>query len=61
MNLEWWDQITTTFFISDAEIATQPSLFAGVKVHPTCFLAFDLPSTEFAPILNPIFFRTAGQ
>lgn len=56
MNLEWWNQITTTFFISDAEIAAQPSLFAGAKVHPTCFLAFDLPSTEFAPVLKPYLF-----
>jgi DMATS type aromatic prenyltransferase len=56
MNLEWWNQITSTFFISDAEIAVQPSLFAGVKVHPTCFLAFDLPSTDFAPILETYLF-----
>ncbi len=56
MNLEWWNQITSIFFISDSEIASQPSLFAGVKVHPTCFLAFDLPSTEFAPVLKPYLF-----
>ena len=56
MNLEWWNQITSTFFISDSEIAAQPSLFAGVKVHPTCFLAFDLPTTEFALVLKPYLF-----
>jgi DMATS type aromatic prenyltransferase len=43
-------------------MAAIPSLLAGVKVHPTCFLAFDLPNTEFAPVLRAYLFphRTAG-
>jgi len=50
LNLEWWNHFTTAFFVSDAELAAHPSLFVGVKVQPTCFLAFDLPSDEFAPV-----------
>jgi DMATS type aromatic prenyltransferase len=56
LNLEWWNHFTAVFFVSPFELAAQPSLFAGVKVHPTCFLAFDLSNTEFAPLLKPYLF-----
>lgn len=35
---------------------SSPSLFTGVKVQPRCFLAFELPTTAFAPTLKPYLF-----
>ncbi|KAN0109973.1 aromatic prenyltransferase [Hyaloscypha variabilis] len=56
LNLELWQHFTTAFFVSDTELAAQQSLFIGVKVKSTCFLAFDLPSDEFAPVLKAYLF-----
>ncbi|KAE9362829.1 aromatic prenyltransferase [Stipitochalara longipes BDJ] len=56
LNLEWWYHFTTAFFVSETELAAHPSPFVGVKVQPTCYLAFDLPGEEFAPVLKPYLF-----
>jgi DMATS type aromatic prenyltransferase len=56
LDLKCWNHFTNGFFVSDSEIAAHPTLFTGVKVHTTCFLAFDLPSFEFAPILKAYLF-----
>jgi DMATS type aromatic prenyltransferase len=58
LNLDWWHHFTREFFVSpsDSDIATTTILLPDGKVPPTCFLAFDLPSTEFAPVLKPYLF-----
>jgi hypothetical protein len=55
LNLDWWHHFTEEFFVSpsDPDIATTTILLPDGKVPPTCFLAFDLPSTEFAPVVKP--------
>jgi DMATS type aromatic prenyltransferase len=58
LNLDWWHHFTEEFFVSpsDSDIATTTILLPDGKVPPTCFLAFDLPSTEFAPVVKPYLF-----
>ncbi len=56
LNLEWWNYFTNAFFVSASEIAAAPSLFTDMKPSPTCFLNFDLPIDDFAPVLKAYLF-----
>ncbi|PMD38624.1 aromatic prenyltransferase [Hyaloscypha variabilis F] len=56
LNLELWRDFTTAFLVSDAELVAPKSLFVDTKIQPTCFLAFDLPCDEFAPVLKAYLF-----
>ncbi|KAG4438090.1 hypothetical protein IFR05_006411 [Cadophora sp. M221] len=56
LDTEWWKHFTSELFLSNSEIQTLQSLSPPAKMTPTCFLAFDLPSEKFAPILKAYLF-----
>lgn len=56
LDTTWWNHFTSELFLSNSEITTLQSLSPPAKMTPTCFLAFDLPSEKFAPILKAYLF-----
>ena len=56
LDTTWWEHFTTELFLSEPEIVTLQALSPPARVTPTCFLAFDLPTEDFAPILKAYLF-----
>ncbi|PVH78392.1 aromatic prenyltransferase [Cadophora sp. DSE1049] len=56
LDTTWWKHFTSELFVSSPEITSLQAISPPARVTPTCFLAFDLPSEEFGPILKAYLF-----
>ncbi|MAD85006.1 MAG: hypothetical protein CL912_18765 [Deltaproteobacteria bacterium] len=56
LDTTWWKHFTSELFLSNSETLSLQALSPPARVTPTCFLAFDLPAEDFAPILKAYLF-----
>ncbi|KUJ08976.1 aromatic prenyltransferase [Mollisia scopiformis] len=56
LDLGWWYHFMIELFVPSGENQRAYELLSSRDAPPTCFLAFDLPTEDFAPVMKPYLF-----